>query len=300
MHFASWKLPRFLAALLSCMAFQIVLSQARAAEEELITAVYSRASVDYVRTKLPDGSFQPETYTFNEGDHGSGMPDNSIDKLKFFDVAKTIAISLAAQNYLPTKESKKTKLMIVVYWGLAMAPPPVTDSPAFDSLQMAQTNLQLAMSMRDSSMIEMARDDIASAAKMIEDENKLRDRKNFENGKIMGYGEELRATEGMAQTPFQFRRKELMDELDQNRYFVVLMAYDFQLLWKEKKKKLLWETRFSISQHHNAFDKQLAAMAQNAARYFGQNSQGLLRKPVPNVRVDIGEVKSLGVVPEKH
>jgi len=38
---------------------------------------------------------------------------------------------------------------------------------------------------------------------------------------------------------------------------VVLMAYDFQLLWKEKKHKLLWETRFSIRQRHNDFDRQL-------------------------------------------
>ena len=43
-------------------------------------------------------------------------------------------------------------------------------------------------------------------------------------------------------------REDLVSEIEVDRYFVVLLAYDFQVLWKEKKHKLLWETRFSINQ----------------------------------------------------
>jgi len=34
---------------------------------EGVTAVSAKVSKDYVRTKLPDGSFQPEAYAFGEG-----------------------------------------------------------------------------------------------------------------------------------------------------------------------------------------------------------------------------------------
>jgi hypothetical protein len=67
------------------------------------------------------------------------------------------------------------------------------------------------------------------------------------------------------------------------------MAYDFQLLWKEKKHKLLWETRFSISERRNQFDKALPIMARYASQYFGQASNGLVRTRVPEGNVDIKE-----------
>jgi hypothetical protein len=109
----------------------------------------------------------------------------------------------------------------------------------------------------------------------------------------------LEAAERFEQTPLQHRRDELVDELEDNRYFVVLMAYDFRLLWKEKKHKLLWETRFSIRQRHNDFDQQLAAMAADASRYFGQDTQGVIRTPLREGKVTLGQPKVIDVEPEK-
>jgi hypothetical protein len=77
------------------------------------------------------------------------------------------------------------------------------------------------------------------------------------------------------------------------------MAYDFQLLWKEKKHRLLWETRFSLRQHFHEFDKELPSMALYASRYFGEDTGGLIHEPVPKGNVEIGSVKSLGEVPQK-
>jgi hypothetical protein len=70
-------------------------------------------------------------------------------------------------------------------------------------------------------------------------------------------------------------------------------------MWKEKKHKLLWETRFSIRQRQHEFDKDLPAMAEYASKYFGQDSQGLVRESIPFGHVDIGDLKSLGTVPGK-
>lgn len=294
-------LRKTVCVLLGCGFPLVIQSAARATEDTAITAVASKASPDYVRTKRADGSYQPETYAFGPGGFWGGMPDDSIDKLKFIDVARTIAGPLAAQNYLPAKDPNKTKLLIMVYWGLTTVPAPISTSPAFVNVQTAQTNLQMALNERppNQALILAARDQLAFAQEALRSENRVRDQTDLENARILGYGAELETTGRFEQTPFQYLRDELIEELEGNRYFVVLMAYDFQLMWKQKKHKLLWETRFSIRQRHNDFDKQLAAMTEYAAQYFGQDTQRLIRKPLPEGKVKVGELKVLGIEPEK-
>jgi hypothetical protein len=95
------------------------------------------------------------------------------------------------------------------------------------------------------------------------------------------------------------RKADMRAELEEDRYFVVLTAFDYQKLVKEKKSKFLWEVRFSIREHGNQFDKRLPAMIAIASDYFGRDSQGLHHVDVPEGKVEIGPVESLGVVPQK-
>src|SRR5580658_3552677 len=75
-----------------------------------ITAVSGRTSKDYVRARLNNGSYAPETYAFGKGGNYSGaMWDLSIDKLTFLEVAHMIAIPLASQNYLPSADPKTAR-----------------------------------------------------------------------------------------------------------------------------------------------------------------------------------------------
>ncbi len=287
---------------------------ARASDDvEGITAVSSKASKDYVRTKLPDGSFQPENYVFGEGGKWAGeISDATIDKLHFLDVARVIAAPLAGRSYVPARDPKKTRLLIMVYWGTTAVPGPSSDSVAMQRFQVAQDNLQkyLVPSATDPrtkvpgggppGVVEAALDQLSAATVMLNMENRQNDRTDFLNALMLGYDSPgLIGTEKgnyVRGTAFSADRDDLYAEIEENRYFVVLMAYDFQLLWREKKHKLLWETRFSISERRNAFDKALPVMAQYASQYFGQASNGLLRTRVPEGRVDIGETRSLGEV----
>jgi hypothetical protein len=76
------------------------------------------------------------------------------------------------------------------------------------------------------------------------------------------------------------------------------MAYDFQLMQKMKKHRLLWETRFSVRERHHAFNEDLPLMAKYASQFFGQDSRGLVHRELPFGRVDVGPVKSLGEADE--
>jgi len=286
---------------------------ARAAADDDITAVSSRVSDDYVRAKLANGSFPIETYAFGEGGKsGEAGPDVSLDKLKFLDVARTIAAPLANQNYLPTKDPKETRLLIMVYWGRTAGVHGASGSAAYQNLSAANQHVSSARSAAASAAAlphggpatvgaggsseqvmaavqqEAADAEFASALAVTEMENRQRDKADWKNAGVLGYDTDLAESKALELTPLRMRHQDLIDDLEDDRYFVVLMAYDFQLMWKEKKPKLLWETRFSIRERGNAFDQQLAAMAQYASQYFGQNSRGLIREPLREGEVKVG------------
>ena len=294
------------------------------------TAVFARVSDDYRRDKQADGSMATEYYAFGEGGHWTGATrDPSMDGIAFIDVARAISGPLKDQNYLPTRDPKATKLLILVYWGRTRTPGSLEDSDSIQNLETANARLATAKSAHDqnleaeslrvtmngSTMVcghiqtvtdgqaivdKVSADNTAtSAMAVVSAENNQRNQLDAENAAMLGFDTALNETAGLAGTAFEHRRSELVEEIEQQRYFVVLMAYDFQLMWKEKKHKLLWETRYSVPQRGRGFDKYLLVMTQEASRYFGRRSRGVEHLDLPEGRVDVGDVKSLGVVMAK-
>jgi hypothetical protein len=296
----------------------------RADSDSTAVAISARASADYTRPQLPNGSFQPETFAFGKGGVWAGAAkDPTIDKVDFLQVARTIAIPLAHQSYVSSKDPKATKLLIMVYWGTTHAPENAINSVASQNLQLA-TNaalsanhaeiarfnpsdacapLQVASSgtsyaIRSPDQIDPD-NAMTGAMAAVTAENHTRELADARNASMLGYDAAWDQAVAYKGTPLEFRRKELVDELEQDRYFVVLMAYDFQMMWKDKKPKLLWEARYSIRDRGNDFEKQLAGMTEEASKYFGQNSGGLIRKELPVGRVDIGEQRILAYGSQK-
>jgi len=103
-----------------------------------VTAVSSKVSDDYSRAKRADGSFAPEFYSFGEGGRWNTSPDPTMDPLKFTDVARTIAVPLAGQNYLPGHDPKAIKLLIMVYWGTTASAGGSSSSVAYQNASASQ------------------------------------------------------------------------------------------------------------------------------------------------------------------
>jgi hypothetical protein len=280
---------------------------ARAATgDEEIVAVSSRASKGYARTKLPDGSFQPETYAFGNGGHvGGPMVDDTIDKLDFMDVARVVAVPLAERQYLPAKDPQKTNLLIMVYWGMTAGTKDTVNSQAYQNAQYSQSLAPPPPpppphgAANTSSAPATAQGIDVESLQMMMVANRQRDDADMKNAMLLGYDSELIATKGLENTALRGYHNDLIEDLEDNRYFVVLMAYDFPTLMKEKKHKLQWETRISLRQRGHDFGKSLPAMASYASRYFGEETDGLVRNPVPEGHVEVGEVKTVGVEPQK-
>jgi hypothetical protein len=142
----------------------------------------------------------------------------------------------------------------------------------------------------------------SSAITMLNMVNQQRTTTDFRNALMLGYDSPgLIGTDygnNVKGTALSTNRDDLFAEIEENRYFVVLMAYDFQVLWKKKEHALLWETRFSVSERRNAFDKALPVMAQYASRYFGESSDGLIRDRVPQGNVEVKAPSLIEFVPD--
>jgi hypothetical protein len=268
-----------------------------------LTAVYSRASNDYVRVQNPDGSYPTETYVLKEGGNlGGPRVDATIDTLGFEGVSKAIAPSLASQNYVPAGDAAEPKLLIVVHWGVTSSPNDVNPRSSRSSARLndlaqraeeaanetTQPGERAAERARQQSYSEQAQ----SMAHMEASRDAQVDAKN---ANILGYTDEIDRVS--SSNP---NLGTLEDEIEQDRYYVVLLAYDYAFAAQNQgDHKLLWETRFSIPEQGNDFEKALPRMASVAATYLGQTTHGLIHHNLAEGHVNVGETKSLGTVPEK-
>jgi hypothetical protein len=291
-------------------------ARALGGDQDVVTAVSSQASSDYVRARMPDGSFRPETYTFGEGGFLTGAArDDSIDKLSFLELARMLSVPLAAQGYVPEtdRDPNKTKLLILVYWGKTNGTESASNTVAYQNLQSTQVgqpppaapapsgNNHVSPGAASMASIaqEAGQEAYTGALAAAAAENNLRNQVDSRNAAILGYDSELAATTGLEMTALRNRRQDVIAEIEESRYLVVLMAYDFQDLWKHKLHKLLWVTRLSVRERGTDFTKVLPSMVNYGSQYFGMDSHGLVRKALPQGHVDVGEIKSLGEVPEK-
>jgi hypothetical protein len=290
-------------AVAAVLVGSLPVSSARAADVEAISA---RASTDYIRARFPNGTFRPETYAFGKGGNWGGpLNDNTIDKLSFTDVAEVIAEPLAGRNYLPTKDAKTTRLLIMVYWGTTIPTVNPTESATLHNVADAAKQLQIAYARQVHRGLGKGEeqyewDKLMAALTAEGAQESIRDKADGLNAMMLGYDSLWENTFGAPWgSPQELHRQDMLNELEEERYFVILMAYDFQMLWRDKKHKLLWETRFSISERRHQFDKVLPALALQASKYFGTDSNGLVHDDVPEGRVDIGSLRNLGTLQPK-
>lgn len=279
---------------------------------DAVVAVSSRVAPGYVRTRLSDGSFAPESYAFGEGGVlGGNARDAGLDRMSFMEIAQTVAPALARQKFNPTQDPRTTRLLIMVYWGATNVPDRATDLPAYDLLESANANLKSATSAPPPTAVQIGKlhaprsgpdlvgDDLdqADAAQgAVAAENRNRDQQDFLTARLLGYDSWWNETTlgSTADPGYVARREVMLDELEDERYFVILLAYDWPSWFQHKHRELRWETRYSIRARGTQFGAELAAMTRRASQYFGRPSDGLVHA-VPEGHVHLGEAK---VVPD--
>ncbi|HEY1794038.1 MAG TPA: hypothetical protein VGG34_14075 [Opitutaceae bacterium] len=271
-----------------------------AAGSSHLTALFSKTSNGYERPRNTDGTFKPETFVLKDGGNlGGPRADETIDSLKFPYISGVVGAALGAANYRPAGPGTVPDLLIVCYRGTTIVPDDVLSKQARPSdVSMAEASKYAVTTtghQNDSGADWSARQgNLADAAAFSAEEAAISSRIDAQSANILGYTDDIRKTP--ARDPYLMT---LRDEVESDRYYVVLLAYDCRSIAEFGVRRLVWESRISVPELGADFEKALPDMLAIASRYFGQDSGGLVRHDLAEGHVEIGKVTSLGPVPAK-
>ena len=206
------------------------------------------------------------------------------------DIARTLAPGLARQNYFPTKDASAADLAIIVHWGMT--------APFEDPQRTFNTaDLNQALAELNTNISTVGVGDASGVNALIDQQNMSLDSAtgaiNY-NAVLLGYARNLKQERAHLMPTAEERN--LSTELNEERYFVILMAYDNQLNRKEHRAKLLWVTRLSVRSSGNNFTESLPALSQAGSRIYGRQLDGLAHVQAAGRggQVSLGEMKVLG------
>jgi hypothetical protein len=278
------------------------------AEQTVATAVSARVGNGYKRERQADGSFKPEYFALSNGGRVAGTTtDATIDRVTYPEVADIAIRLLAGQNYRYAENKEQASLLLVLYWGATIG---FNRENYDDRLRSASESLSAMNSggtgRNWASLAPPVGSEEAAAAssgaaafegemfRMLT-ENKARQDLNLPNARLLGFLDEINESDGIQRYAGAGARfDDLVADIEESRYYIIISAYDFQELVKHDRKKLLWTTRVSVRTPGNRFDDSMAAMLKGASKYFGQNSGKLIRGVESKGTVQFGDVEFLG------
>jgi hypothetical protein len=295
----------------------LAVPMAWASNDRIVTAVFSHTYNGYQRTRAADGSFQREYFALANGSFMPGVAaDASIDKVRFPQIAGLTAQFLALRNYRLAADAKQAQFLLVITWGKTIPLNEGVYRTNLDSFASAMNNAISpysfggqapagrfgAMTATTAAAQSFAESDAKEeAVAQLAMFNDMRRKADEYNAQLLGYVDEINRREGPARfagggTGFD----DLTDDLENERYFFVISAYDFPTAVKTGQRKLLWATRVSVQAQGNKFNEAAAYMLAKASKYFGQDSGRLVRQFDREGKVTLGELQVVGVVPDSE
>jgi hypothetical protein len=283
-----------------------LLAAAAEGRKVAVPAVFSQVAKDYQRKQNPDGSFQPEYYLFSFGGQvDRTTTDVTVDHIRSGDFVDLLRRHLAAQNYLLAPDGKSAQLLLRVNWGKTVPfSGGVDGTTATDDVASALTTMSSFGGIDDDGFVSQeeasgaadAAAELESAMIMIQAENRRRDLANQFNAGLLGYRGEMNEWVGSPAllSAGGNRLDDLRGDIEEARYYLLVFAFDFRSVAEKHEPRLRWVTRISIRAPGQRFDENLETMVTRAARYFGRDSKGLVRRYEGTV--ELGETEVIGVV----
>ncbi|AOS44882.1 hypothetical protein Verru16b_01951 [Lacunisphaera limnophila] len=284
----------------------------------VLTSVMAKTAKDYKRVKGPDGKWEREYYTLVNGGPAEGtIRDSAQGRVPFVALATVLAQHLARQGYYPAASADQVDHLLVVNWGQTR---PFADAVYRDGLDnvvdamnmmslknqaslaananagtQTQSEMTLTGSVED--MEAEAADSYLQNAMIIQDmNNRARNQSNARTAHLLGYMGNINQADG----PQRYAGggdlyNELIADIEEARYYIILSAYDFDRTVRQQRPKLQWVTRMSMRAPGNSFAEKAAAMIAYSSSRFGQNTSGLERKLYPQYKVNLEDTRFLGM-----
>lgn len=244
--------------------------------------VDSEASLRYNENKESEQGAKYETYVFIKGNFYPGdFKDKSLIEVQLDDVFKTVGESMKARNYYPSGSPDSGDLLIVVHYGTTSVPIDLEDLFAIDPND--PSTGELTEVFEDFQRLDV----LARENRPIQ--------YGIMNNETLGIGKALGRRKLNAAEEFDLRV-----ELEDERYFIILMAYDYLKLRETGEKELLWTTRFSLPAIGTNFKDAYPALARAASAHYGTSLEkyAKTRTHLGTGSVDIGTLETVGVEDE--
>jgi hypothetical protein len=266
------------------VAFELQLQPTNAAQ----IIVKAEATHEYTKDVAMRKADDPLTYHFVKGYFYPGnIADKSLIKVDFMDIAQNLAVHLTKQNYYPSKDTDNNDVMIVVNWGVTAVEDDIMDLWNLNS----QDEYEEIYGLGDNSTGGIERQLEIYGPTPIQSWGEADRQKN---SGILGFAETLQSTNVMPQEQY-----DLESALNRERYFLVVMAYDYQKLKSKKEMDLLWITRFSMKSSGTNFEDAYKELTFAASDHFGKNMKGLQKTRTDDKsKVEIGDIEVLNTVEE--
>ena len=251
------------------LIFGFAISASQAATNYVV--VTATASPGYEREDA-NGALRPQSYVISKGKNFGAGRDAQTADAQFDLVLKALAPALAEQEYWPADGIENADLLIVIHWGETE----VYDDPMADYMAEAynqalndyRANADEAGNADPGRLNELKRQDAMTGT--------LAAQSRRTNAELLGYQASLEKEE---KRYFASEDERTMKaELEENRYFVVLMAWDYAELRAGGPGTLRWVTRMSVRSPGNRFAETVPALLRQGAPLFGRQSDGLVRK----------------------
>jgi hypothetical protein len=248
-------------------------------------SVRAEAWDEFTTDRARDPDKKILTYRFLKGNyHPGSISDPSMEDLKFKDIVQDVALNLSKNNFIPDPNPETTDLLIVVHWGRTR--------PAEDSLQelhgytslddMGGLTPDASVAFANPSNISSELEFNYNASLSISEANE---------GNAYYKSQLLGMEEAFDLIGSRYEEEQMKRMIDEERYFIILMAYDYQKL-KEGETVMLWRTRYSMRALGQSFTAAIGQMNEVAGDYYGQNMKGLITKRFnEEANVKIGEVE---------
>jgi hypothetical protein len=295
------------------------------ADHEGFVTVSASATKGYAQRKFVDGIPQRQSYVFYEGKFFGQTNDPSLQRVSFIDVARMLAPDLAKQSYFPTRDAKAADLLIVVNWGSTLTDPSQDGADPERQFEF-QEKMQ---SIRDYNTVFSSGSGNADPAPITfqmmigrTDQFSAQVAASY-NARLLGYTTTLNkeiARSWAYPDGLSAKAESYLADLNQERYFVVIVAYDYQELQRHHRgddmraamgtpqfavtsasrrdpgapPTPLWTVRMNIRASGNNFTQALPAMSAVAAEYFGKQMDGLATS-----RASVGSTGHVEVGPTK-
>ena len=284
---------------------------------ETRVAIKATADEDYVVDRLDEnGTPRVQKYVFLEGAFSPGTtPDKSLDEAEFNEVVHTLAPYLTKKDFWPAKEIGDADLVIAVHWGTTVSIKQNTDY-MLDLMSRAREE-QMQAKERAESLYGLVENEGGDPRAQVDDgpasymkaqarsaaaapnyewvalsaAHSEREIANRPSASILGFTDVLNRDSDRMFTAEDARTVRAM--LEEERYFVILVAYDLKNRNSGEAPKRVWIARLSIRSPGTNFTEALEHLGQAGGDYFGENHPGLRIEKVPEKKrkaeVDVGD-----------